>query len=555
LVTSFIIVILFTKKEIQMLANAFSRFAMAVVVFVSLACSTHAQQTDSPKDPFDQSVRQADHLEPAIPRPDQQKQADVKLAALREQTGLAPNILIFLVDDMGWGDVGVYGGGIAVGAPTPNIDRLARGGLRLTSFYSQSLCTPSRAALMTGRLPPRSGLTRPLLTGENPIVNPWAEEDTAAKLLSAAGYRTALVGKWHLGEMEGTHPHQVGYDEYLGILSVASEMTQALDVRLYPDLLNKPERVKALRKLVLPQMTAGNKGQPGKVVKEIESTEDMAQLDQKFADFSDDFIRRSVKREQPFYLIHSFSRLHNDNYPAAGYAGRSPAAFPYKDAVVEVDDIVGRIMNTLKETGQLENTFVFFTSDNGANEDVWPDSGHQPWRGGKGTTWEGGVRVPGIAFWPGMIEPERESDGLFDIMDLFNTSLAIAGETDRISDQRYIDGIDQTGFLLADQGESARQTVFFYAAKTLTALRWQEYKVHLQVFNTHSPRQNIDESTLVSTGTAPWVYNLYMDPKEQRSSGHRFFEWGLPRILGFAKAHLMTYKKYPMKNLGLDVPR
>jgi arylsulfatase len=212
-------------------------------------------------------------------------------------------------------------------------------------------------------------------------------------------------------------------------------------------------------------------------------------------------------------------------------------------------------MNTIKETGQLENTFVFFTSDNGANEDVWPDSGHQPWRGGKGTTWEGGVRVPGIAFWPGMIAPERESDDLFDIMDLFNTSLAIAGETDRISDQRYIDGIDQTGFLLADQGRSARQTVFFYSEKTLTALRWQEYKVHLQVFETRSPRQNIDESTLVSTGTSPWVFNLYVDPKEKQSSGHRFFEWGLPRILGFVKTHLTTYKNYPMKNLGLDVPR
>ena len=408
---------------------------------------------------------------------------------------------------------------------------------------------------MTGRLPPRSGLTRPLLTGENPSVNPWADEDTTAKLMSAAGYRTALVGKWHLGEMDGTHPHQVGYDEYLGILSVASEMSQAVDVRLYPDLLNKPERVKALRQLVLPQITAGKKGQELEVIEEIKSTDDMAKLDQKFADYSDDFIRRSAKEQQPFFLIHAFSRLHNDNYPAPGYAGKSPAAFPYKDAVVEVDDIVGRIMATIRETGQLENTFVFLASDNGANEDVWPDGGYQPWRGGKGTTWEGGVRVPGIAYWPGMIAPGRESDGLFEIMDLFNTSLAIAGEVDRISPDRYIDGIDQTGFLLADDGKSARQTVFFYSETSLTAVRWQEYKVHLKVFQTQSPRRNIDESTLVTTGTAPWVFNLYMDPKEQQSTGHRYFEWGLPRIVGFANAHEATYIKYPMKDLGLKVPR
>jgi arylsulfatase A-like enzyme len=220
-----------------------------------------------------------------------------------------------------------------------------------------------------------------------------------------------------------------------------------------------------------------------------------------------------------------------------------------------VDDIVGRLMQTLKDTGQLENTFVFFTSDNGANEDVWPDGGHQPWRGGKGTTWEGGVRVPGIAYWSGMIAPGRESDGLFDITDLFNTSLALAGQTGRISSARYIDGIDQSGFLLADNGESARQTVYFYSDTSLTAMRWKEYKVHLRVFQTQAARQNIDESTLVPTGATPWVFNLYADPKEQRSSGHRYFEWGLPRVLGFIKAHAATYRDYPLKDLGLDVPR
>ncbi|NOS74838.1 MAG: arylsulfatase [Methyloglobulus sp.] len=506
------------------------------------------------KDPFDETVHVADYLEPAIPRPQQAKIASDKLAALRAKTGRAPNILIIVVDDMGWGDPGVYGGGVAIGAPTPNIDRLAHDGLKLTSFYAQSLCTPSRAALMTGRMPPRSGLTRPLLTGENPKVNPWADEDTTAKLLSAAGYRTALAGKWHLGEMEGTQPHQVGYDEYFGILSVVSEMSQVIDGNLYPDLVNKPARMAAVSKLVLPEITAGEKGKPTHVVQHLKTTEELGMLDQQFADFSDKFIRSSVTQKKPFYLVHAFSRLHNDNYPAPGYAGKSPAAFPYKDAVVEVDDIVGRLMKTLKETGQLENTLVFFTSDNGANEDVWPDTGYQPWRGGKGTTWEGGVRVPGIAYWPGMIAAGRESDGLFDITDLFNTSLAVAGETKRIEKTRYIDGIDQSGFLLADDGKSARQTVFFYSETSLTAMRWQEYKIHLKVFQTDVARQNIDESTLVPTGTTPWVFNLYTDPKEQRSSGHRYFEWGLPRVVGFIKAHAGTYQKYPMKNLGLDVP-
>lgn len=198
--------------------------ASTSVLAMSMMCfSAFAQDA---KSPFDKTVRVADYLEPAIPMPTQEKAAKDRLATLKEKTGRAPNILIILVDDMGWGDIGVNGGGAAVGAPTPNIDKLAHEGLHLTSTYSQPTSTPSRAALMTGRLPARTGLTRPLLTGENPKVNPWDGEDTTAKLLSNAGYRTAIAGKWHLGEAAKTRPHEVGYDEYLGILSVTSELSQ-----------------------------------------------------------------------------------------------------------------------------------------------------------------------------------------------------------------------------------------------------------------------------------------------------------------------------------------
>ena len=302
-------------------------------------------------------------------------------------------------------------------------------------------------------------------------------------------------------------------------------------------------------------MTAGSKGGAMRTVSQIRTPEEMGTIDQIFANNSVDFIKRSAASKKPFYLVHAFSRVHNDNYPAPGYAGKSPAGFPYKDAVVEVDDIVGRLIKTLDEAGQLENTFVFFTSDNGANEDVWPDGGYSPWRGGKGTTWEGGVRVPGIAYWPGTIKPRQANDGLFDLMDLFSTALAIAGESTRISDQRYIDGIDQSGFLLADQGVSARQTVFMYGGNAPIAVRWNKYKVHTSVYLTQQPMRNLDESVLTSTGDWPWVYNLYMDPKEQRSTGHRYFEWGLAAVKPMLESHVATYMKYPRKNLGLGTPR
>ena len=502
--------------------------------------------------PFIAAQPVSESLEPARVHAAQNSEVAKRLKELEARTGHKPNVLILLVDDMGWGDPGAFGGGIAIGAPTPHIDRMASSGLKLTSTYAQPTCTPTRSAMMTGRLPARTGLTRPTLTGERVLVNPWESEKTAAGLLSEAGYMTALSGKWHLGEAEGGLPHQVGYDEYLGILSVVSEFTQGLDPRRYPELTLNPERMAALHKVSHPAVTAGHKGEKLKVVSELDSLEKVAEIDQQFASYSEDFIHRAAGAKKPFYLVHSFSRVHNDNFPAKAFEGKSPARTPYKDAVAEVDDIVGRLLRKLEDEGVADNTLVFFTSDNGANEDAWPDAGFHPWRGGKGTTWEGGVRVPGIAYWPGTIGAGRESDGLFDLMDLFNTSLRLGGV--QVPADRYIDGVDQTSFLLANNGQSNREAVFMYSERNFTALRWNEFKVHFKVFQTPVPGSNIDESMLISTGMSPWVYNLYLDPKEMKSVGHRTFEWGLPNILQLVNRHMASYRKYPMKELGLAKP-
>ncbi len=526
---------------------------LATAVFLAALLGQPVTREAAAK-PFDRTAQPVPYLEQFIPHPDQEAEASNKLDALKKKFGHSPNILILLTDDMGWGDPGAYGGGVAIGAPTPAIDRLAAEGLKLTSTYAQPTCTPTRAALMTGRLPTRSGLTRPILTGEKVAVNPWADEVTAAAILSNAGYRTALSGKWHLGEQEGMLPHEVGYDEYFGILSVVSEFAQHFDVRLYPDMVLRPKRLAELRQVSKPAITRGAKNGKLEVAKELTSIDDLAQLDQEFANFSEDFIRRTVEEGKPFYLVHAFSRVHNDNYPAKGYAGKSPAGFPYKDAVVEIDDLVARLVKVLEETGQLENTLVFFTSDNGANEDLWPDAGYQPWRGGKGTTWEGGVRVPGIVYWPGTIAKGRQSDGLFDLCDLFNTALSIAGVTDQISDKRYIDGIDQASFLLSDEGESKREAVFMYSENNFMAVRWMEYKIHFRVFDVHAPRRNLDESTIAEVGMSPWVYNLYMDPKEQESIGHSRFEWGIPQVMQKVQRHTNTFTAYPRKDIGLGKP-
>ncbi|MGI9241559.1 MAG: sulfatase-like hydrolase/transferase, partial [Verrucomicrobiales bacterium] len=191
--------------------------------------------------PFDRSVKTAENFEAAIPRPEQDAAVAKKLAALKAKTGKRPNILWLVVDDMGFGDPGCYGGGVAIGAATPNIDRLARGGLRLTSCYAQHTCTPTRSAILTGRIPFRTGLTRPILAGDKITKNPWSDESCLAGLLSGSGYYTLLTGKWHIGESEGMRPHDVGFDEYFGYYPAQKEISQGKDARRYPDLVNDPE--------------------------------------------------------------------------------------------------------------------------------------------------------------------------------------------------------------------------------------------------------------------------------------------------------------------------
>lgn len=499
---------------------------------------------------FNPTVRQKDYLEPAIIHQSDLKEAQKKLSGLKTR----PNVLIFLVDDMGYGDIGAYGGGVMTGAPTPNMDRLARQGKMLTSCYSQPTSTPTRASIITGRIPARSGLTRPMLTGEGASVNPWDTENSVAKLLSESGYKTALTGKWHLGSGKGSLPNDVGFDEWYGFSSVVSEYTQLVDSNIYPDLVNKPERLAAVKRMSENHILSGKKGEDSKPVYAMDSKEVIAELDQDFARYSMNFIQQAKKEDKPFFLVHSFAKVHDDNYPSKNFVGKSPAATPYKDAVVEVDDIIGRIMQHLEKLELDENTLVFVTSDNGPCEDAWPDSGHTPFKAGKGTTWEGGVRVPLIAYWKGMIEPGQVSDGLFDLCDLFNTSLSVAGIHDRIPSTNYIDGIDQTSFLLAKNGKSNRNAVFMYSEYELMAIRWQEYKIHFKVFDVCEPRKNIDQATILNVGMSPWVYNLYNDPKEMESTGHRYFEWGLPTALKLANEHLATYQKYPMKDVGLKKP-
>lgn len=491
--------------------------------------------------------RQVENFEPAIVHPKQEQIARAKLDALYKRTGKRPNILILMIDDLGYGDMGAYGGGEALGAPTPHMDRLAREGLKLTSTYAQPTCTPTRAALNTGRLPVRSGLLEPALLNDKADSS---QEIFAAKILSAAGYRTALSGKWHLGEKEGSRPWQVGFDEFYGFFGVINAYQD--DHPSFPEIANDPALLAQLQSMPGSRsLWSATREKGGEQVLTI-NWENSGELDQKFADFSERFIRRAVKAGQPFYLSHNFSKVHARTKPTAAYVGRSATKDNFRDSVIEVDDIVGRLTKLLEDLGIADNTLVFLTSDNGPAEDRFPEAGTTPFRGSKGMTSEGGVRVPGLFWWPGMIRPNRVSDGLFDMTDMFNTSLAVAGidATKAIPSDRYVDGINQSSFLLADDGQSAREAVYFWRKDLFTGVRWRYYKMSTSEVEIGSGSVRdiggLDNARDVKPING-YLYNLYLDPKERKSV---LIEkaWAPSYALGPLMAvHAATLTKYPPK--------
>jgi arylsulfatase len=505
--------------------------------------------------PFLKGVMTRPAMEPAIPHPERDEQASEKLAALAASARRKPNLVIVMVDDMGWGDPGCFGGGSAIGAPTPNMDRLAANGLRMTSAYAQPACTPTRAAMLTGRLPQRTGLTRPTAAGE--ATAGMAAEVTIAQLLSDAGYVTGIAGKWHLGEDEGQWPTDVGFDEYFGNLSANTSYHDFRDPEFSPELIYNPERVAAMAKVHFIRTTVKGWKDGRREYGEEITLETEPRLEMEYLAWSQDFMRRAVDADRPFLLYHAMNRVHTKNYPNPDFRGSSPAATPYKDSIVEADHILGEIVKTVRELGQEENTLILFTSDNGPEEDAHnggiytSDAGHTPFRGAKGTTWEGGGRVPTIASWPGAIEPGRVSDGLFDLMDVFNTFARLGG-VEALPADRYIDGIDQTSWLLSegdDAQESNREAVYYWFGQEYYATRWREFKRFEQVMtigmdpgpSTYGGLFNATRSTITEP-TQGWYFNLWADPKERVPT---LRGWLFGPMIELTNRNKVTFLLYP----------
>lgn len=418
-----------------------------------------------------------------------------------------PNFVLLLADDLGYGDLSCYGGKIQ----TPNLDRMAAEGVQLEEFYAFPTCTPSRAALLTGRYPLRSGLTRVLAPREHFGITD--AEITLGQALESLGYATACIGKWHLGDFLRYGPNRHGFEYFYG-LHYSNDMT--LPVVDWPPLrLYRNEKV-------------------------IESPARQDTLTRRYTQQAIAFIERN--KAKPFFLYLPDTMPHVPLAVSSNFRGKSSYGL-YGDAVEEIDWGVGQILKLLKARGLDQKTLVIFTSDNGPairTRFVAHAGSAGLLRGGKGTTWEGGTRVPCIARWPGHIPAGLKLSGIASLMDIFPTFVdAAKGSLPR---DRIIDGKSLLPFL-EGKAPSPDHEFFYYSGRRLFAVRVDDWKLHF-IKRKRGPRGHLSTPVYCHP---PELYNLIKDPAEQHdvASDHADIVKRLSQIALEFQAHMIPGKLPP----------
>jgi len=379
-----------------------------------------------------------------------------------------PNFVIVFADDLGWGDLGSYGAPVI---RTPHLDRMAAEGQRWTNFYvTASVCSPSRAGLLTGRLPVRNGLygDRVRVLFPDFVGGIQDEEITIAEALRDLGYATGMFGKWHLGDRPRYLPTRHGFDYWFGI-PYSNDMMSTLPREERRAAFLDPKIEYWDVPLIRSERDAA-----GEIVTEtLEQPADQTTITKRYAEEAVDFIR--AHRDVPFFVYVPHSMPHVPLFRAPDFEGHSGAGL-YGDVIEEIDWSVGRILDTLEEEGLAENTVVFFSSDNGPWTAFRTQGGLAgPLREGKGMTWEGGMRVPGLFWWPGTIAPDVVTDEIGSTSDLLATFLSLSGGT--VPDDRPMDSLDLSPVLLG-VGDGPRSEMPFYRGSELHAYRVGNYKAH-----------------------------------------------------------------------------
>ena len=449
------------------------------------------------------------------------------------------NIVLILADNVGYGELGVYGGGILRGAPTPRIDRLASEGMRLLNFNVEAQCTPSRSALMTGRFSIRSGTYQVPRGGAPEGLTQW--EVTIAELLSARGYATGTWGKWHLGSAEERFPTHQGFDEWYGI---PRSYTEAL----WPSLNETNSAWPSVgtrhgwnAKLVpLEPVYEAREGENARQVAQLD-LERHRRMDEEITSRAVGFIKRQASSRKPFFAYVSLRLLHMPTKPNPEFTGKTGNG-DWADCLSELDHRTGQILDAIQDAGIQDNTLVIFASDNGpeATHPWEGDSG--PWRGTYFTAMEASLRAPFIIRWPGRVPAGSISNEIVHIVDLYSTVARVGGA--EIPKDRPIDGVDQLDFFLGKQANSNREGFPAYVADRLSAVKWRNWKMHLiRQDHMYDAPQKLP---------LPRIINLLTDLKEERDVliHNSWVNFPMMKILRDFEASLEEYP--PIKTGTLD---
>ena len=468
----------------------------------------------------------------------------VSTAQAEEQAAAKkPNIVVIMGDDIGWFNIGAYHQGMMAGR-TPNLDKLATEGMRFTDYYAEASCTAGRANFITGELPIRTGMTTVGQAGSS--VGIPKEAVTIATTLKSMGYATGQFGKNHLGDLNEFLPTVHGFDEFFGYLYHLDAMEDPVHPNYPQDLLNVVGPRNMVHSWATDKDDATVMPRWGKIGKQkIEDAgtlypERMKTVDDEIRDLSFKFIEKAKADGKPFFLWLNPTRMHivthlSDKYEALRTAQNGWSI--HEAGMAQLDDDIGLLMQKLKDMGEDENTIVVFTTDNGTETFTWPDGGNTPFRGQKGTIFEGGFRVPAIVRWPGKVPAGKVENGIFSGLDWFPTLVAAAGDPTiadellkgkKIGDTKYkvhLDGYNQLD-LITGKGPSNRHEIFYFGESTLGAVRIDDYKYRF----IDQPGGWVGSKVHVD---APVLTNLRLDPFERLdfpengtlNGSENYFQW------------------------------
>ena len=457
-----------------------------------------------------------------------------------------PNILVIWGDDIGWYNVSAYNHGM-MGYKTPNIDRIAKEGAMFTDWYAQQSCTAGRAAFILGQHPFRTGLLTIGMPGADQGIQD--NQPTIAELLKPQGYVSGQFGKNHLGDQDKHLPTAHGFDEFFGNLYHLNAEEEP-ETYYYPKEESFHERFGP--RGVLHSYADGRVEDTGPL-----SRKRMETADEEFTDAAIAFIEKAHNEGRPFFVwlsatrMHVWTRLKEESVGVTGIG-------LYPDGMAEHDKAIGRVLKKLEDLGIIDNTIIMYSTDNGAEKATWPDGGTTPFAGEKGTTWEGGFRVPCAIRWPGVIEPGSVYNDIFSHEDMMPTLLSAAGVPDikeklltgyKAGEKNFkvhLDGYNLMPFFKGEVDESPRKEIFYFdQGGNLNALRYQDWKVHFTL------TEGAINTAYRKSPAWPVVHNLRADPLEVSHNSLLYTRWYADNMWVFVPAQaitgrfLATFKDFP----------